>query len=229
MSTCPYCGEQVNALKNHVRLSSGGGHGPSGEYPDDFEGGAGSGDGGDAQAVAGSSDGGRSREDESSSAVNGSTEPVSTDTSANPAGDAGGGDVEIAQPPPVQLPPEPTTTTDTTEGADASTSVGGTPDTPPNEIPDDVVCPDCGSELVDFRGAETYAVDDTKIPVPNDFYCSNRACAQGFNWDAESAASGGEAGGVLRGLVLGGLAVGAAAVVGLAGRRDDGEAVEGWP
>lgn len=34
---CPYCGEEKSALKNHVRLSSGGGHGPSGSYPDDFE------------------------------------------------------------------------------------------------------------------------------------------------------------------------------------------------
>lgn len=34
---CPYCGEKQSALKNHVRLTSGGGHGPPGQYPDDFE------------------------------------------------------------------------------------------------------------------------------------------------------------------------------------------------
>ena len=34
---CQYCGEQQTALKNHIRLSSGDGHGPSGTYPDDFE------------------------------------------------------------------------------------------------------------------------------------------------------------------------------------------------
>jgi len=33
---CPYCGEEQTALKNHVRLASGGGHGPSGQYPDEF-------------------------------------------------------------------------------------------------------------------------------------------------------------------------------------------------
>lgn len=37
MPSCPYCGEEQKALKNHVRLSSGNGHGPSGEYPDDFD------------------------------------------------------------------------------------------------------------------------------------------------------------------------------------------------
>lgn len=34
---CPYCTEEQTALKNHVRLASGDGHGPSGQYPDDFE------------------------------------------------------------------------------------------------------------------------------------------------------------------------------------------------
>jgi len=33
---CPYCGEEKRAVKNHVRLASGEGHGPSGQYPDDF-------------------------------------------------------------------------------------------------------------------------------------------------------------------------------------------------
>jgi hypothetical protein len=37
METCPYCAEEQHALKNHVRLTSGDGHGPSGTYPDDFE------------------------------------------------------------------------------------------------------------------------------------------------------------------------------------------------
>lgn len=37
VKTCPYCEEQKSALKNHVRLTSGSGHGPSGQYPDDFE------------------------------------------------------------------------------------------------------------------------------------------------------------------------------------------------
>jgi len=37
---CPYCSEEQTALKNHVRLASGDGHGPSGQYPDDFEGGS---------------------------------------------------------------------------------------------------------------------------------------------------------------------------------------------
>lgn len=37
METCPYCGEEQYALKNHVRLASGNGHGPSGTYPEDFE------------------------------------------------------------------------------------------------------------------------------------------------------------------------------------------------
>ena len=36
---CPYCGKSCNALKNHVRLASGDGHGSSGEYPPDFNGG----------------------------------------------------------------------------------------------------------------------------------------------------------------------------------------------
>lgn len=34
---CPYCSKEKSALKNHVRLASGNGHGPSGQYPDDFE------------------------------------------------------------------------------------------------------------------------------------------------------------------------------------------------
>ena len=37
---CPYCSEEQSALKNHVRLASGDGHGPSGQYPDDFADGA---------------------------------------------------------------------------------------------------------------------------------------------------------------------------------------------
>jgi hypothetical protein len=37
MDICAYCGEEKRALKNHVRLASGDGHGPSGTYPDDFE------------------------------------------------------------------------------------------------------------------------------------------------------------------------------------------------
>jgi len=36
-SECPYCGEGQRALKNHVRLAAGDGHGPSGQYPDDFD------------------------------------------------------------------------------------------------------------------------------------------------------------------------------------------------
>lgn len=40
MKTCPYCEEEQSALKNHVRLASGNGHGPSGQYPDDFESGS---------------------------------------------------------------------------------------------------------------------------------------------------------------------------------------------
>jgi hypothetical protein len=36
VKNCPYCGEEQSALKNHVRLASGDGHGPSGQYPDDF-------------------------------------------------------------------------------------------------------------------------------------------------------------------------------------------------
>lgn len=35
--TCIYCDEEKSALKNHVRLASGDGHGPSGAYPDDFD------------------------------------------------------------------------------------------------------------------------------------------------------------------------------------------------
>lgn len=34
---CPYCGGEYRALKNHVRLTTGNGHGSSGQYPDDFE------------------------------------------------------------------------------------------------------------------------------------------------------------------------------------------------
>jgi hypothetical protein len=37
MPICPYCGEDKSAVKNHVRLSSGGGHGVYGEYPGDFQ------------------------------------------------------------------------------------------------------------------------------------------------------------------------------------------------
>lgn len=33
---CPYCKKEYNALKNHVRLSSGNGHGTCGDYPNDF-------------------------------------------------------------------------------------------------------------------------------------------------------------------------------------------------
>jgi hypothetical protein len=40
MPNCPYCGVEKRALKNHVRLSSGDGHGPSGSYPGDFDGGS---------------------------------------------------------------------------------------------------------------------------------------------------------------------------------------------
>lgn len=42
MPTCPYCAKECSALKNHVRLASGDGHGPAGSYPEDFEGGGGS-------------------------------------------------------------------------------------------------------------------------------------------------------------------------------------------
>jgi len=38
VNICPYCGEEHRALKNHVRLTSGDGHGPSGQYPEDFPG-----------------------------------------------------------------------------------------------------------------------------------------------------------------------------------------------
>jgi hypothetical protein len=34
--SCPYCGKETSAMKNHVRLASGDGHGPNGSYPDDF-------------------------------------------------------------------------------------------------------------------------------------------------------------------------------------------------
>lgn len=37
VKNCPYCGEEQRALKNHVRLAGGDGHGPSGQYPDDFD------------------------------------------------------------------------------------------------------------------------------------------------------------------------------------------------
>lgn len=33
---CPYCGKDVGAVKNHIRLTGGGGHGPRGHYPDGF-------------------------------------------------------------------------------------------------------------------------------------------------------------------------------------------------
>ncbi|MFC7156122.1 hypothetical protein ACFQPA_11755 [Halomarina halobia] len=33
---CPYCGQECRALKNHVRLTSDDDHGPSGQYPEDF-------------------------------------------------------------------------------------------------------------------------------------------------------------------------------------------------
>lgn len=33
---CPYCGKAVGAVKNHIRLTGGGGHGPRGRYPDGF-------------------------------------------------------------------------------------------------------------------------------------------------------------------------------------------------
>lgn len=32
--SCPHCGEDVANLTNHIRMSSGGGHGPQGRYPD---------------------------------------------------------------------------------------------------------------------------------------------------------------------------------------------------
>ena len=34
---CPHCGETYSALKNHIRLASGGGHGSSGSYPEEDE------------------------------------------------------------------------------------------------------------------------------------------------------------------------------------------------
>ena len=34
---CPHCGESYSALKNHIRLASGNGHGSSGSYPEDKE------------------------------------------------------------------------------------------------------------------------------------------------------------------------------------------------
>lgn len=57
MPSCPYCSEPVNALKNHVRLSDGGGHGPSGQYPDGFEDDTNGDRGASASASAGASDG----------------------------------------------------------------------------------------------------------------------------------------------------------------------------
>jgi hypothetical protein len=35
---CPYCGETQRALKNHVRLTDGKGHGRTGTYPSTFDG-----------------------------------------------------------------------------------------------------------------------------------------------------------------------------------------------
>lgn len=70
MPTCPYCDEEKSALKNHVRLASGGGHGPSGEYPEDF-------DGASSQPTETATDGGAAAAD-----------PPAEDT---PPDDAGGG------------------------------------------------------------------------------------------------------------------------------------------
>lgn len=35
--TCPICGRDTGAVKNHVRMASGDGHGPPGQYPDAFD------------------------------------------------------------------------------------------------------------------------------------------------------------------------------------------------
>jgi hypothetical protein len=51
MDPCPFCGKEYHALKNHVRLTSGGGHGPSGQYPDEFNSGRNE-DTGDAKEVS---------------------------------------------------------------------------------------------------------------------------------------------------------------------------------
>lgn len=47
MPKCPYCEKEAKerGLKNHVRLSSGDGHGERGEIPEDYEGGISDGDG----------------------------------------------------------------------------------------------------------------------------------------------------------------------------------------
>lgn len=50
--TCPFCEKKTSALKNHVRQSGGGGHAPSGQYPDGFGDGSGSDSSRGAQAGA---------------------------------------------------------------------------------------------------------------------------------------------------------------------------------
>ena len=34
VTPCPYCGKEQRAVKNHIRLTDGDGHGPAGQYPE---------------------------------------------------------------------------------------------------------------------------------------------------------------------------------------------------
>jgi len=103
--------------------------------------------------------------------------------------DAGSDDVaaETAETTSEDSDGEPTGDTDPSKqapdvGADVATKE--TPDDDGDDDPLDDIdgCPDCGSELIDFREHETYTTDDGRmLDTPDDFYCSNSECAKGWN------------------------------------------------
>jgi len=82
---------------------------------------------------------------------------------------------------------EPTGDTDPSKeapdvGADVATNETGDHDGDDDPLDDIDGCPDCGSELIDFREHDTYTTDDGRmLDTPDDFYCSAADCARGWN------------------------------------------------
>jgi hypothetical protein len=119
--TCPYCNKETKALKNHVRLATGNGHGPNGEYPPDFDSGSTSSTSGSTQQ---SKDGVNS--------VNNQATPGSTQQSKDGVNSVDKQPTTSSSVEPVEFP--------TAEGHEnTGRSSNSSPDT----------CPRCGDEMID--------------------------------------------------------------------------------
>lgn len=175
MTVCPYCAKDVNALKNHVRLSSGGGHGPSGSYPDDFNGGVANSPADDRHAhLDAQDDGSPLEEDEGTrngtgaASADQSGESDTVSMSAEEFDDA------------IQTAKEIGMEEGTEVGFETGNATAEKNETHPPKQPDPGPCPSCGGELVDFRGTDEKIENGRAFPTPFDFLCSQ--CAETFDW-----------------------------------------------